>query len=895
MRKGSQASKAEMLRQNRELFILSEISQTANQAFDLHEILNNSLDRISALIDGCLVGLYLMDAAEKSLIFTAQRGFSQAFSRGMRRLAATEGITGKAARDGEPMFIEDYAAQPEALPPAVQEGIESLVVIPLRSKSEFYGTLNVAWKEPHAFSLSEKNLMGSIGQVLSSAIERAYLYIENVKRLEEQKTLYSISQEIASRLESKEILQKIMGKVVDLLGVEFGGIILWDNRRQAYTNAIVHGVPDSLLGTAVIPGGIMEEVCSKKVPVIREDYESHPRRREDLDSYHIKEVLAVPLTVREMIIGVMWLGTTNPQRHFQQNEVDLINNFAHQAAIAIGNARLYEESLRKIKRLTMLYEIGKALSSTLDIDELLKKALELVSSSLGYRVCSILFLDRQKDELYIKQVSGRDLEAAREMRFKVGLDGIVGWVAKTGEPLYVPDVSKETRYISRLAGMKSEAAFPLKVRDRVIGVFNVESEEEASFDEEDLKLLGSFASQVSISIENAWLFSDLKQTLKELKQAQDQIIQAEKLRALGEMASGVAHDFNNVLAVVLGNLQLLLHTLGQLTPDQIREELKSIERSAKDGAETIRRIQEFAGMRRDREFTSVSLNQLATEVASITQPRWRDQPQNKGIKIELTKNLGDIPSILGNPSELREVLTNIVFNAVDAMPTGGQITVTTQPQAHDWVEVRIADTGVGMTEEVKRRVFDPFFTTKGVTNSGLGMSVSYGIIKRHGGEVLIESEPGKGTTFVLHLPVGYGEEDPEVHALKASRGISPARILVIDDDPAVRDILARMLRTRGHQVTAVGEAEEGVERFQKEGFDLVFTDLGMPRLSGWEVGKAIKGMNAKTPVAVITGWGLELNREEMRESGIDLIVSKPFNFDELGQVVAEAMELREKM
>jgi len=229
------------------------------------------------------------------------------------------------------------------------------------------------------------------------------------------------------------------------------------------------------------------------------------------------------------------------------------------------------------------------------------------------------------------------------------------------------------------------------------------------------------------------------------------------------------------------------------------------------------------------------------------------------------------------------------------MPTGGQITVTTQPQAHDWVEVRIADTGVGMTEEVKRRVFDPFFTTKGVTNSGLGMSVSYGIIKRHGGEVLIESEPGKGTTFVLHLPVGYGEEDPEVHALKASRGISPARILVIDDDPAVRDILARMLRTRGHQVTAVGEAEEGVERFQKEGFDLVFTDLGMPRLSGWEVGKAIKGMNAKTPVAVITGWGLELNREEMRESGIDLIVSKPFNFDELGQVVAEAMELREKM
>jgi CheY-like chemotaxis protein len=300
-------------------------------------------------------------------------------------------------------------------------------------------------------------------------------------------------------------------------------------------------------------------------------------------------------------------------------------------------------------------------------------------------------------------------------------------------------------------------------------------------------------------------------------------------------------------------------------------------------------------VRRDKEFISVSLNEIITEVVNITQPRWKDQPQKKGIQVELTTQLGDIPRIMGNPSELREVLTNIIFNAVDAMPKGGTLTVATQPQTEDWVEVRIADTGIGMTEEVRKRVFDPFFTTKGVTNSGLGMSVSYGIIKRHGGEILIESEPGRGTIFILHLPTGYGEEEvvrKEVTPVKEPR---QARILVIDDEDSVRDILSRVLKTKGHQVVVASNGEEGIERFRSEPFDLVFTDLGMPKLSGWDVGKTIKGINPKVPIAMITGWGVELDREKLSESGIDLIVSKPFNFDQVIHLVSEAMELKERM
>ena len=897
MKEEGKKSKEEMMKLNRELSVLNAISQTVNQSLDLDEILNMTLDKMMEMTDVRSAGIYLLDEKNNDLVYVAHRGFSKHFLNGMKRLKLGEGVTGKVAQSGEAIFVENYPSHPEALPLAVEEGMKSLAVIPLKSREKIYGTLNIARKEMAEITPFEKNLFNSVGQVLSGALERTSLYTENVKRLEELKTLYSISQEVASKLELKVILQKITESAIQLLGAESGSVALWDNRKQNYAIAIVHQLPEFLIGMEFTPpwSGVIGEVISKKSPVLYKDYEHHPNRLKELDSYHFKEVLGVPLIVREMIIGTMVVGSSNPEVHFQQSEIDLLYNFAHQAAIAIGNAKLYEDSLAKINQLTTLYEIGKTLSSTLDLDELFKKALELLKERWGYVLCGIFFLDKEKDQLYIKHVIGRDFNEVKNMRFKVGVDGIVGWVAKTGELLYVPDVSKDPRYIPGSPIGKSEVALPLKMRDRVVGVLDIESKDPRGFDEEDLKTLSSFAGQVSIFIENAQLFSDLKRTLQDLKQAQDQIIQAEKLRAMGEMASGVAHDFNNALAVILGNIQLLLYQLDRLNPAEVREGLETIERSAKDGAETIRRIQEFTGVRRDKEFISVSLNEIITEVVNITQPRWKGQTQKKGIQIELTSQLGDISWIMGNPSELREVLTNIIFNAVDAMPKGGKLTIATQPQAEDWVEVRITDTGIGMTEEVKNRVFDPFFTTKGVTNSGLGMSVSYGIVRRHGGEILIESEPGKGTTFILHLPTGYGEEAVVEKGVVPVRESRQARILVIDDEDSVRDVLSRMLKTKGHQVVVASDGEEGIERFRSESFDLVLTDLGMPKLSGWDVGKTIKGINPKIPIAMITGWGVELDREKLSESGIDLIVCKPFNFDQVTHLVFEAMELKKRM
>ncbi len=887
------------IRADRELSILNVISQTVNESVDLDEVLNRSLDKIIEMTGVQSVGIYLLEEKSDELVYTAHRGFSIAFTRGLKRMKIGEGATGKVALLGESLYIEDYPTYPDAIPFAIEEGLKSLAVIPLKSREKIYGTLNIALKEYYRFTPSKQHLFNSIGQIISGAMERVFLYSENVKHLEEQKTLYAISQEIATKLEVKTILEKIIRSAIDLLKADAGSIALWDNRKQAYVYVIAHGLTEALIAKEIHPSsrGLASEVLRKKRPVLYEHYDTHPNRLVELDPFHLKEVLGVPLTVRDMVIGTMIVYTTDPKKHFKQNDIELLSSFAQQAAIAIGNAQLYEESLAKIRRLTTLYEMGKKLSSTLDLDELLQQALELLREQWGYPLCSILLLDRETNELYLRKVVGRDLEEVKHMRFRVGIDGIVGWVANTGEFLYVPDVAKDPRYIPGSPEGRSEVAFPLKVRDQVIGVLDLESNEIYGFEEEDLKALSSFASQVSVFIENAQLFSDLRQTLNDLKQAQDQIVQAEKLRALGEMASGVAHDFNNILAAILGNIQLLLHSFEHYTPEEIRERLKMIEKASKDGAETVRRIQDFTGKRRDREFIPLSLNDLLREVAAITEPRWKDQSQKQGIHIELIKKTGDVPPVLGNPAELREVLTNIIFNAVDAMPKGGQIILSTQPHSEDWVEVRITDTGIGMTEEVRKRIFDPFFTTKGVTSSGLGLSVSYGIIKRHGGDILVESEPGKGTTFILHLPIGYGEEAKEVEKrLERPLGmLRPAKVLVIDDEEPVRDILSRMLRAKGHQVETASDGEEGIEKFKKQPFDLVFTDLGMPKLSGWDVGKRLKALNPKVPVVMITGWGMELDRSKMSQNGIDLLISKPFNFDQVTQVIFEATELKTKM
>jgi len=367
--------------------------------------------------------------------------------------------------------------------------------------------------------------------------------------------------------------------------------------------------------------------------------------------------------------------------------------------------------------------------------------------------------------------------------------------------------------------------------------------------------------------------------MTEAKRLRESLNESEKLRSLGELASGVAHDFNNLLGAILGRAQLLRRRDLAASVDA---DLAIIEKAARDGRETVRRIQEFSRTRRDKTFEPVDVVEILMDALEITKTRWKDDAFARKAGIKVTTDVGPVPFVLGNPSELREVFTNLVLNAVDAMPQGGKLHVNCRTEG-DRVVARVTDSGQGMTEEIRAKLFDPFFTTKGARGTGLGLSVVYGIVTRHDGKITVDTAVGRGTTFAVDLPAC-----PELRLRPAGGDgaslpdrIKPGKILVVDDESAVADVVRDILESAGHAVETVGSGREAMEKMDGGSYDLVFTDLGMPDMSGWEVAERIRETRPAIPVALVTGWGNSLDEAEAKKRGVAAIVHKPFEIDEL--------------
>jgi len=391
---------------------------------------------------------------------------------------------------------------------------------------------------------------------------------------------------------------------------------------------------------------------------------------------------------------------------------------------------------------------------------------------------------------------------------------------------------------------------------------------------------------------------ELSHYIAEQERMREQFSQMEKLSALGELASGVAHDFNNTLAGILGRAQLLQRTDD---PEKIKRGLDIIIKTADDGAKTVKRIQDFARQRRDHNFELVSIDQISMDASEITRPRWKNCAEALNIHITLELEIGSNAMVMGDDSELREVLVNMVFNAIDAMPEGGTLTLSTHTEG-DSVIVKVIDTGVGMYPEVRSRIFDPFFTTKGKAGLGLGLAVSFGIIRRHSGNIEVESQYGSGTEFRITLPlakiveksVNQSEGAPVVLPEEASPIIEqqlPMRLLVVDDEVFVRELLRDILDGENCDVCVAESGSEALALFKETKFDGVFTDVGMPGMSGWELAREIRQINKKIPIAVITGWGEAVGSHEQKEAGVDWIVAKPFTADRITELVRDINRL----
>jgi len=386
--------------------------------------------------------------------------------------------------------------------------------------------------------------------------------------------------------------------------------------------------------------------------------------------------------------------------------------------------------------------------------------------------------------------------------------------------------------------------------------------------------------------------AELSLHIAEQERLRQQFSQLEKLSALGELASGVAHDFNNTLAGILGRAQLMLRTDD---PEKLRRGLQIIIKTAEDGAKTVKRIQDFARQRRDHDFAPITVDQLLFDVGEMTRPRWKDHAEANNVYIRLNLQINSNSLVRGDESELREVLVNMVFNAVDAMPAGGTLTLATH-ETGEHVVISVSDTGCGMTPEVRSRIFDPFFTTKGKAGNGLGLAVSYGIIHRHAGEIEVDTEPERGATFKIKLPIAKGASKGTAAnavsavaapALSLVAESSRARILVVDDEAHVRELLCEMVESEGCEVVAASNGAAALALFEAGNFDAVFTDIGMPGMSGWEFARAIRARNADLPLAVITGWGDAVGSDEQKAAQVNWVVTKPFTIQRVSEIIQD--------
>jgi signal transduction histidine kinase/CheY-like chemotaxis protein len=572
-----------------------------------------------------------------------------------------------------------------------------------------------------------------------------------------------------------------------------------------------------------------------------------------------------------------------------------------------------EESLREterklrlhLERLNLLQQVTRAIGERQDLASIFQVVIRSVEDELPADFCMLCLYDQGDNVLTVAGVGNKSQDTAMALsmperaRIEIDANGLSHCI--TGRLVYEPDLSGlRFPFPQRLlqGGLRSMVLAPLQVESAVFGVLVVARRAPESFVSPECEFLRQLSEHVALAAHQAQLYAALQQAYDDLRQSQQSVIQQERLRVLGQMASGIAHDINNALTPASLYTETLLEDDQTLSPTS-RELLGVVHRAIGDVTHTVARMREFYRQQDAQvNLAPIGLNDLICQVVELTRARWRDMPMQRGVSVGVQLNLAaDLPPMQGVASEIREALINLLMNAVDAMPNGGTISFTTaaepaRGQRAARIRCEITDTGAGMTEETRRRCLEPFFTTKGERGTGLGLAMVYGVLQRHGAELEIESAVGRGTTMRLLFPAA----DPAQARAGGESGAPPRPqrlpLLVIDDDPVLLQTLRNILENDGHSVTVAPGGAEGIAAFrdaQQAGRPVaaVITDLGMPNVDGRKVAAAIKTASPRTPIVLLTGWGQRLIDDDDAPAHVDRVLSKPPKLRDLRQALAD--------
>ena len=717
------------------------------------------------------------------------------------------------------------------------------------------------------------------------------------QRANELDRLLEVAADVGAAVTPEELYGTVAEAAARACGVDRCSILLLDSTGKALapvtrrfadatserTQGLLEGAPSLALDT--VPRAVVDVVLQQQPVVLSRERDEQTKAW--LTLFQAKTALIVPLVHQNRTAGVLSLERTREAREFSQHHIQLGTTLATQAAAALDKARLYQEIAQRLRQTESLLAVMKTLASTLDFTEAVRQTTREIVRGLGADMGGVWCVAGGSDQLSF--IAGyhvpEDLRASVSEATVSMEDDVVKRLKRMDGPIYATNSQADHRFdhpLTRLFAHKSLLLQPIQGAEELVGFLALAWVGQPHvFKGDEISLLSGTGRQLAVAVQ--------------LRRTQEQVSRQERLNALGQMASGIAHDFNNALVPIAGYTDLLLER-----PDQLKDTQKAlrclrlIQTGVRDAASVVSRLREFYRRRKDSEkFQRVELNSLVEQVIDLTRPKWRDEALARGCTIDMRKELQPVSAILGSASELREMLTNLIFNAIDAMPKGGAITIKTQRArsaadagaASERVSLEVSDTGVGMTEETRQRCLEPFFSTKGERGSGLGLAMVYGTVKRHRGTLDLNSAVGAGSRFTICFPAESAAE-----AAAPLRSVLPARsldVLVVDDEPMARDVMAQYLTGDGHRVQTASNGQEGLEQFKAGRFDVVLTDQAMPGLNGGELAGLIKSQAPAVAVILVTGFGDILEATGEQPAGVDMMLTKPVSMAVLRETLAE--------
>jgi signal transduction histidine kinase/CheY-like chemotaxis protein len=883
---------------------LVAVSQVLSQPGPTVEIMRRVAREMTRAFGADMTGMYVLDAAREHLVPLAGHHVPHDLVERFRATAipiARFPKVQEAWREGRAVWSRDpvgdarfEGAWETSVPP------HSVLFAAALSRGEPVGGMFVLWwGASRDVRPSEVRLIEAIAAQVGLAFENLDLTRQTEIKLRETQTLLAISRALSTSLDQDALLRQFLRRMAGAIDADSLGIWTVDESGEWLVPlAGYHVPPDRLepvsgarisLATTAFYG----EAVRGQRPVFSRDVSVDPRVPPFLrDLVPHRSQLFAPIVVKGEVRGGL-VAVWTRERDFSESDLAMSEAIASQAGATLENLRLFDENRQRVNELSVLYDLSRAVTGQLSHDAVVVALEAHVARVLDVGSIAVLlrYPDASAPTVVYTSVHG---ERRPDTVVPSGRrpDGLVSVVLETGRPLRTDEYDAEcARHgvtpLAPGAAVRSVLIAPMKIGETPIGVIGLGSDRH-HFTAADERLLCNIADLGALALSSARLFEDRTRAYQDLAAAQDQLVRTEKLRALGEMASGIAHDFNNLLAAILGRAQLLL---ARVEDPQLVRWLQVIERSALDGAQTVRRLQEFTRVRRDAPLVPIDLNEIVTDALEMTQSRWRDEPQSRGTPIEVDTRLEPVPPVAGDAAGLREAFTNLILNAVDAMPTGGVQSLTTRA-TEAGIDVVVGDTGIGMSETVRERIFDPFFTTKGPQGTGLGLAMTFGIVSRHGAAITVESEEGAGSTFRLRFPLTHAVAPAPPPDGEILAGEPVLRCLVVDDEEAVGMVLGDVLHMSGHSAVVLTDGAAAIERFRAEPFDVVFTDLAMPGVSGWQVIRAVKAIAPTVPVFLVTGFGVELSPEERRAHGVEAVLAKPLKINDLRTAVRQAARRR---